>query len=494
MTTQKLHLIDGQRELFIPLEEIIFVKADGNYCDIFLESTTYKSVRIQIGQLWNLIEEKNKNSRLKLERVGRSFILNLQLLTKADPKKGTVTLHTTVGDRELEIAKVAVKELLKYLSSEKRKEVLADYDVKQTLTLPIAELNDEHFVINGHEYVDLGLPSGLLWATEDMGDMSYFAWGETEEKDEFTEDDYDIDERTLSDLTLPYDPWFPTETYTKEFDVARHLWGGPWHCPSLQDFIELRSNCQLIWCSTQDLQKKGILAIGPNGNRIFIAADGYMDGYRCIEENHTACYWTTSASCHHFAHAWCVMFKEATSRFTPSTKEFVHMEDTDNYAMYLGMKIRPVLYAEDIRFTEDPAYKNRKTSKAEWIKWAKQEGNISPAITDFLQNNSDECFFAKIHSASSGKFAERCLDEDWEALNRGYKYYTGLSKKDLDSCYDYFIRTKYIECKEPKDDKEMRMQLFAVYMYYHFRGLKIKPNIARVFSDFYKLGIVYPLL
>ena len=45
---------------------------------------------------------------------------------------------------------------------------------------------------NGHEYVDLGLPSGIKWATcnvganspEDYGD--YFAWGETSPKDEYS--------------------------------------------------------------------------------------------------------------------------------------------------------------------------------------------------------------------------------------------------------------------------------------------------------------------
>ena len=49
--------------------------------------------------------------------------------------------------------------------------------------------NDNPVVV--HEYVDLGLPSGTLWATcnvgadnpEDFGD--YFAWGETEPKDFF---------------------------------------------------------------------------------------------------------------------------------------------------------------------------------------------------------------------------------------------------------------------------------------------------------------------
>lgn len=51
-------------------------------------------------------------------------------------------------------------------------------------------------VIDGHEYVDMGLPSGTLWATCNIGAESstdfgdYFAWGETEPKEEYTDENY----------------------------------------------------------------------------------------------------------------------------------------------------------------------------------------------------------------------------------------------------------------------------------------------------------------
>ena len=51
-------------------------------------------------------------------------------------------------------------------------------------------------VIDGHEYVDMGLPSGTLWATCNIGAESstdfgdYFAWGETEPKEEYTNENY----------------------------------------------------------------------------------------------------------------------------------------------------------------------------------------------------------------------------------------------------------------------------------------------------------------
>ncbi len=54
----------------------------------------------------------------------------------------------------------------------------------------------KHKLINGHEAVDLGLPSGTLWATcnvgasspEELGD--YFAWGETKPKEKYSDENY----------------------------------------------------------------------------------------------------------------------------------------------------------------------------------------------------------------------------------------------------------------------------------------------------------------
>ena len=61
---------------------------------------------------------------------------------------------------------------------------------------------------NGHEYVDLGLPSGLKWATCNVGANSpeeygdYFAWGETEPKTTYNWDSYKYyDGSNLTKLT-----------------------------------------------------------------------------------------------------------------------------------------------------------------------------------------------------------------------------------------------------------------------------------------------------
>ena len=60
---------------------------------------------------------------------------------------------------------------------------------------------------NGHEYVDLGLPSGTLWATCNIGAASpeehgdYFAWGETKPKDAYNWENYKYCNGTSNQLT-----------------------------------------------------------------------------------------------------------------------------------------------------------------------------------------------------------------------------------------------------------------------------------------------------
>ena len=183
MTLKQIHIKDGKKEYYISIEDILFAKADGNYSNIYLtQHTKYDTIRIQIGQLWKLIEEAVSSEKHSLARIGRSYIIAIKYLQYADPKQRTITLHT---DRDVVLENVpreAVKVMLALLSKEKRKEVLITYSERMRLTLSLEELNDEHYMENGHEYVDLGLKSGTLWATRNVNDNSkcsdFFDWRE----------------------------------------------------------------------------------------------------------------------------------------------------------------------------------------------------------------------------------------------------------------------------------------------------------------------------
>lgn len=124
---------------------------------------------------------------------------------------------------------------------------------------------------NGHEYVDLGLPSGVKWATCNIGAYSpsdygdYFAWGETTTKDTYTRKNSKTYEKELGDISG-----------NPQYDVARANWGGSWRLPSKADWEELEQQCTWTWTTIGG--SNGYKVTGPNGNSIFLPAAGYRDG------------------------------------------------------------------------------------------------------------------------------------------------------------------------------------------------------------------------
>ena len=132
----------------------------------------------------------------------------------------------------------------------------------------IKDLEDQLYVINGHRYVDLGLPSGTKWATCNVGANSpeeygnYYAWGETSTKSSYMEYNSRTYEVNLGEIAgVPgYDP-------------ARAAWGSEWRLPTAQELQELVDRCRWEWTSLDGMA--GYKVTGPNGNSIFLPAAGY---------------------------------------------------------------------------------------------------------------------------------------------------------------------------------------------------------------------------
>ena len=137
-----------------------------------------------------------------------------------------------------------------------------------SLTSKVKIIQNPSPKINGHKYVDLGLPSGLKWATCNVGADSpeeyggYYAWGEIETKNEYTVDNSRTYGKSMSDISG-----------NSTNDVARAKWGGSWRLPTEKELEELKNNCKWEW-TTQN-GKKGYKVTGPNGNSIFLPAAGY---------------------------------------------------------------------------------------------------------------------------------------------------------------------------------------------------------------------------
>ena len=103
---------------------------------------------------------------------------------------------------------------------------------------------------NGHEYVDLGLPSGTKWATCNVGAMKpeefgdYYAWGETTTKDYYGINNYKWRGRTSIDgNTYAY----AKTTLDLSDDAAATNWGGKWRMPTDAQWDELVYECYWVW-------------------------------------------------------------------------------------------------------------------------------------------------------------------------------------------------------------------------------------------------------
>ncbi len=142
---------------------------------------------------------------------------------------------------------------------------------------------------NGHEYVDLGLPSGLKWATcnvgadkpEDYGD--YFAWGETTTKSSYTEENSKTWEKSMGSIAG-----------NAQYDAARANWGGSWRLPTKVEFDELCEKC--IWTWTTQGGHRGYKVTGPNGNSIFLPAAGIRNGTSLNNDGESGDYWSATPS------------------------------------------------------------------------------------------------------------------------------------------------------------------------------------------------------
>ena len=150
---------------------------------------------------------------------------------------------------------------------------------------------------NGHEYVDLGLPSGLLWATCNVGADSpeeygnYYAWGETTTKSYYSKSNCPTYGLSISQLQSQ--GYIDIEgNLNPQYDAARANWGGNWRMPTKAEQEELFNNCTWTWTTYKGV--KGYNVKGPNGNSIFLPAAGYRGGSSLYYAGSSGTYWRST--------------------------------------------------------------------------------------------------------------------------------------------------------------------------------------------------------
>ena len=139
---------------------------------------------------------------------------------------------------------------------------------------------DEYGVCIDQE-VDLGLPSGKIWAGWNIGATSpeeygdYFSWGETQPKSNYTFDSYMHTEYSPQTYNHDYVN-IGCEISATKYDAAQYMWGSDWRMPTKTELEELVYEC--TWEDFEYKGVKGFLITGPNEVSMFLPAAGVIDG------------------------------------------------------------------------------------------------------------------------------------------------------------------------------------------------------------------------
>lgn len=310
---------------------------------------------------------------------------------------------------------------------------------------------DERDVV--HEYVDLGLSSGVLWATCNVGAKTsegygeYFAWGEIKPKSSYSWATYkhcigsevlmtkyctdrslgEVDNKTILDL---------------DDDAAHVLWGGNWRMPTNAEMEELAAECTWTW-KTQSGINGYLVSSKQNGNSIFLpAADCLADSYyNCAGSN--GMYWTSSLETTYSVSAFHFCFY-SDNRYFP-----------ESGPRYVGCTIRPVckqkeasysLSIDETSISVDSSSSSKSfnissndswtiSTADSWISVSEISGNGNKKITVTISaNTSSSSREGKItiNGTNSGSKTILVTQEGKpESGNNGYGYENGYEYVDL---------------------------------------------------------------
>ena len=196
--------------------------------------------------------------------------------------------------------------------------------------------------------IDIGLPSGTLWATTNIGADNpedyglYFAWGETTGYTQDTSDGHSFDWTSYKYAIDDYNTLTKycnrsvygyngfTDNLTElvpEDDAAYVNWGSAWRMPSKAQQDELRTECTWTWTSKSG--KNGYNVVGPNGNSLFLPAAGLRYDTSLYDVGSYGYYWSRTLNTGSPYDGWHLCFSSSNI-------------GTSRSGRYVGRSVRPV--------------------------------------------------------------------------------------------------------------------------------------------------------
>lgn len=351
-----------------------------------------------------------------------------------------------VGKHKVELKKEGYGKLSFEIDIQHNQTLQLSKELKELSKIQLIDVSAEYKgMVNGKQWVDLGLPSGNKWATcnvgaskpEEPGD--YYAWGETKtKKGPYTWDEYKwYYKGHVYKWMTKYCPsdkpsyWSGAGTpdgktiLENQDDAASDNWGYKWSTPTDKDWNELMTNCTWTWVELNGA--KGYLVTGPNDSNIFIPAAGRMEESSLGFLGIAGCYWTSSVKTDEPIYAWYIYFNMSS----------VTMGDYGGRNN--GLTVRPVLrYVRQLDAVPSPTEK-KYANGHEYVdlglsvKWATQNiGASNP------EESGDYFAWAETKSKS-------CYH--WATYSHGWFGY--LNKYVTDSYYGKVDRLKKAK---PNDD------------------------------------------
>lgn len=176
----------------------------------------------------------------------------------------------------------------------------------------------ENRTVSTNRKVDLGL--SVYWSGYNLGTSSpencgyYISWGESEHKELYDETNCIYNNRNIgSDIS------------GTRYDAASTLWGGSWRMPTWNEWQELIDECSWVWTTYKAVN--GYIVTGPNGNSIFLPANGYAMGNGIEFKGERGCY---NSSIANGTNRSCNISFSESGQFQ------------DDYKRQYGLGIRPV--------------------------------------------------------------------------------------------------------------------------------------------------------
>lgn len=265
--------------------QLTMPKAD-SYKKVVLESSSANYCFVEEGSFDLTSANPTVNPTVK----SNSYTINLSNISTTKENE-TITIYAMAAPAKtgnMTLSVYSTDGWTKYVANIEGKEFIAGGACTITTNL----------VWGDRDYVDLGLPSGTLWATCNVGAENpedagfYYAWGEIEPKNSYSSGNY----KWYNGSTTVFSKYSDYDDLYLSDDAAYVNWGSNWRMPyydELDELIDSRNTTTEV--TTQNGVKGLKITSVSNGNSIFLPVAGYVNGSSTVGGGVNGYYWSASA-------------------------------------------------------------------------------------------------------------------------------------------------------------------------------------------------------